>query len=281
MTAQEAQAALRESLTALYQQSEAQNIADWVLEHITEQPRLKRRVENPVLTPQQEWRLVNYTEQLMAHKPVQYVLNESFFCGYKFKLNENVLIPRPETEELVARIVADYKKQAAPSILDIGTGSGCIPISLKKKLPDAQITSLDVSEEALSTARQNAADLGAQIAFINCNFLDESQWDLLSQYDLIVSNPPYIPLHEKNTLDQHVTRFEPGVALFVPDNDPLIFYKKIREFAHRHLREAGRVYLETHENYAHAVAALFREGFIGQQIVEDMYGRQRIVVACT
>ncbi len=208
----------------------------------------------------------------------------------KFFVNEDVLIPRPETEELISLVVDDVRSTKydvqceAPitigsRILDIGTGSGCIAISIKKELPECNITALDVSEQALSVAKKNAEDLNAKIEFVNNNFLDESIWDQLGEYDLIVSNPPYIPKKEKEILSKNVTEFEPGIALFVPNDDPFIFYKRIANFALSHLKFPGKVYVEIHEDYASEVNKIFTRYNFKAEIKKDIYGKDRIIKA--
>jgi release factor glutamine methyltransferase len=193
-----------------------------------------------------------------------------------------VLIPRPETEELVEWIIEDRKKEKHEnqlSIADIGTGSGCIAIALKKKLSAAHITAIDVSKEALTTAKENAIDNDAKIDFIQLDFLDESSWKGLQQFDIIVSNPPYIPVNEKEKLDKNVTLFEPHTALFVPDHSPLLFYEKIALFAKKHLKKDGKIYAETHEEFANATAHIFSKQFQEVKLKQDLLGKNRMIKA--
>jgi release factor glutamine methyltransferase len=200
----------------------------------------------------------------------------------KFFVEENVLIPRPETEELVEWIVTDFKqgKNSKPiNIIDIGTGSGCIPIALKKELSNSNITAIDVSEKALLVAKKNAENLNATIHFLQIDFLDKNGWKRLQLYDTIVSNPPYIPINEKEILSKNVTDFEPGIALFVENNDPYIFYKKIAEFAKTHLKESGKIYVEVHEEYAKDVKTIFENAGYLAEIKKDIYGKERMVKA--
>lgn len=196
-------------------------------------------------------------QQLLLHKPVQYVLGEAWFYNLKLKVNEHVLIPRPETEELVEQLIKDRKsKLTDPAILDIGTGSGCIPIAIKKNLQASKLTSIDISENAIALAKENAALYNAHINFITMDFLDESTWPSLPFFDIIISNPPYIPLSEKEKLAKNVTDFEPHLALFVPRESPLIFYEKIAAFGKEHLLPDGKIYLEMHEDNAGETATL-------------------------
>lgn len=278
MTSTEAFNDLSLSLANLYDDREAETIADWVLEYITAKKRWQRRTDTEPLSPNQVSLFRKFKSELLQSKPVQYVLNEAWFCGMKFILNENVLIPRPETEELVSLIVKENIIRKKPTILDIGSGSGCIPIGIKSKLPEAEVFSYDISMEAVETARSNADRLEVNVKFDQLDFLDENAWEDLNGFDIIVSNPPYIPVAEKAMLDKHVVDFEPNVALFVPDDDPFIFYRKIKKFAENHLNEGGRIYLEVHENYAADVLKIYKPSFPESRLVRDMYGKERMVV---
>lgn len=282
MTIQEAQQLLVSRLRGLYDTREASNIADWVLERVTGRKKTDRLTNNNELLSVADSNLLSrYTDELLTHKPVQYVLQEAWFCGMKLFVNEHVLIPRPETEELVNE--AGSKKYEVRSmkpevILDIGTGSGCIPIALKKKLPACEMYACDISEKALEVARKNATDQGTDIHFLQLNFLDRSNWHQLPEVDIIVSNPPYIPQQDKQTMHKNVLDFEPHIALFVENNDPLLFYKAIGEFALLKLKPGGAIYAEIHEDLGDAVKALFIEkGFSNVTIKKDMQGKDRIL----
>ena len=226
------------------------------MEHITGWQKIDRIINKAVSLslPQLEL-LKKYSTELLSHKPVQYVLQEAWFCGMKFYVDETVLIPRPETEEMVewtaenvrctmddgrwttSKIpVAGTKDIIHPTsnilhIIDIGTGSGCIPVALKKKLPGAVIYSCDVSEGALAVARRNASSNNTDIHFLQLDFLDATERSPLPFVDIIISNPPYIPSQDKKTMQANVVDFEPHLALFVSDNNPLIFYEAITDFA--------------------------------------------------
>ena len=220
-------------LKNVYDSDELRNIIELVIEHITNMTRTDQ-VKNKVsyLTCAQLEDIDSITERLKINEPVQYVLGEAWFAGMKFKVNKNVLIPRPETEELVDWIVKENQnlKFKIENILDVGTGSGCIPITLKKKLPGAQISALDVCSEALFIATENAVEFNAEVDFILFDFLDEEKWKELGQYDIIVSNPPYVKQNEINAMHNRVKEFEPNLALFVRDNDPFLFYKNFQSF---------------------------------------------------
>ncbi len=165
------------------------------------------------------------------------------------------------------------------NIIDIGTGSGCIAILLKKELTNANITAIDISEKALEVAKKNSSELNAEINFFQIDFLNEEEWNSLKKYDIIVSNPPYIPIKEKETLAKNVTDYEPELALFVENNDPYIFYKKIAEFAKTHLQTNGKIYVEVHEDYAREVKSIFTNAGFEAEIKKDIYGKERMVKA--
>ena len=266
-------------LKKVYDEHEAQNIADWVFENVTGLKRWERRNNRNEISKNHLDKLNEYLKELLKHTPVQYVLNEAWFYKRKFFVDENVLIPRPETEELVEWIIEDIRDNENFEIMDIGTGSGCISISLKKELQNINVTAIDVSEKALLVAKKNAKELNADIDFKLIDFLDADQLSSLLKYDIIVSNPPYIPIAEKQILAKNVTDFEPGIALFVDNNNPYIFYEKIAEFAKSHLKEKGKIYVEVHEKYAKNVKNIFENAGFISKIKRDMYGKERMVFA--
>ena len=286
MTTKDAHDDFLNKLSKVYEKREAVNITDWVLENVTGLKRLERIInKNVVLDDDKILQLEEYLKELLTHRPVQYVLNEAWFYKMKFYVDEHVLIPRPETEELVEWITNEVRntiyglRNKELQILDIGTGSGCIPISIKGKLRNVQITSIDISSKALQVANRNAEALHAEINFIQIDFLDEKSWDTLHHYDVIVSNPPYIPENEKGKLEKNVTAFEPAIALFVPDDNPLIFYEKIVKFAQSHLNANGQVYVEIHEDYSKEVEKTFAENDFQTEIKRDIYGKARMIRA--
>jgi release factor glutamine methyltransferase len=283
MTLNEARTVLTKELTAIYDSDELKNIAGLVIEHITNMPGMEQ-VKNkaPWLTCTQLEQLDAITERLKKNEPVQYVLGEAWFAGMKFKVDKNVLIPRPETEELVDWIERDaisYELRAM-SILDIGTGSGCIPIVLRRKLPRATVSAIDICSEALFIATENAIDLNAEVNFILLDFLDEEKWKNLGQYDIIASNPPYVKQSEINSMHDRVKEFEPRLALFVPDNDALLFYKKLSDFSSGHLKTGGNLFVEINEALGESVVSLFRSaGFATIELRKDMQGKDRMIKA--
>ncbi|RXK62085.1 peptide chain release factor N(5)-glutamine methyltransferase [Lacibacter luteus] len=284
---------LREALTVAHEPSEAEAIARLVTEHVGKKN--FRSLEAAAVTAEEEEEIKSVLQQLLKHRPLQYVLNEAWFYGLKFEVNESVLIPRPETEELVDWIVKEVRgkkyevRTEMPAylvprtsylrLLDIGTGSGCIPISLKKNLPDAKLSAVDVCSEALHTATTNAVNNETEINFHLLDFLDESKWSLLDKYDIIVSNPPYIKNTEATTMSKHVLEFEPHKALFVPDEDALLFYRKIADFALQHLQPNGAVYVEINQQLGKETAALFQQKGFTVELRKDMSGNERMIKA--
>ena len=268
-------------LQGIYELSEAITITDWAFEKIASLKRsdiLKKPTQQ--LNPSTTRSLNDALDQLLEHKPIQYVLGEAWFYNMKLNVNEQVLIPRPETEELVEWIILNRKSQLTdPSILDIGTGSGCIAIALKKNLVASKITAIDQSEKALEVAKGNALLHNTTINFLQLDFLDESQWDQLALFDVIISNPPYIPMKGKTAMAKNVVNFEPHTALFVPDENPFIFYEKIAAFGKIHLQLNGRIFVEINEHFAKEVFTIFKKYFTEVQIKKDLSGKERMVMA--
>jgi len=285
MTLNEARTVLTKELNKIYDSDELKNIVDLVLEYVTSMPRIEQsKTKLSYLTCGQLETIDSITERLKRNEPVQYVLGEAWFAGLKFTVNKNVLIPRPETEELVDWIVKENAQRsmrnAQFSMIDIGTGSGCIPIALKKKLPEADVSAIDVCSEALFTATENAIEHKVDVDFILLDFLDEEKWKERGQFDVIVSNPPYVTQNEKDTMHARVKEFEPHLALFVPDNDALLFYRKLSDFSLKHLKPGGSLFVEINESLGDAVVNLFRSaGFAHLELKKDMQGKDRMLRA--
>ncbi len=278
MTIKEQYHSFLQQIQTIYNLNEATVISDWVFESLAGIKRFDIiKDPNQQLVNPKEIEIV--LEELLQHKPIQYVLGEAWFYNMKLKVNQHVLIPRPETEELVQLVLNEVTNIKMPTVLDIGTGSGCIALALKKNMPQAIVTAIDVSREALLVAKENATTQQCSIQFLEVDFLDESQWAVLPMFDIIISNPPYIPITEKGKMDNNVTLFEPHKALFVPDDSPLLFYKKIAGFADKHLNPTGKIFMETHEDFANQTAALFLEHFKEVTIQKDIFGKERMVVA--
>lgn len=281
MTLQEATFSLLNKLRAIYSASEAAAITDLVMEQLTGSDKTERMLyKNNPITNEEVERLGHYTERLLQQEPVQYVLNESWFCGLKFYVDKKVLIPRPETEELVEWIISNCKFPIDQlEILDIGTGSGCIPVTLKRRLRKAVVTACDISETALGVARKNAARLGADVNFLQLDILDRSKWPVLPRFDIIVSNPPYIPENNKASMDPNVLQYEPHTALFVPDNNALLFYKAIAELGKSHLDQNGTLFFEIHEDLGLAIMDLLAKAGYQAELKKDMQGKDRMIKA--
>lgn len=263
------------TLEPLYGNGEARAITDYVLDvcfGLSKADILCGAVEE--MTAEKTAELNKIFGRLTEGEPVQYVLGRAEFCGRWFSVRPGVLIPRPETEELCAWITADSKASASPKMLDIGTGSGCIAITLQLDMPESKVTAWDISADALDVARENAQQLGANVSFVKQDALNakpEGEWDV------IVSNPPYICEKEKKDMAVNVLEHEPHTALFVPDADPLLFYRAITRLAVQTLSKGGRLYFEINPIYADDTCHMMRaEGMTAVELRSDMYGKQRM-----
>jgi len=211
--------------------------------------------------------------RLQNHEPIQYIIGETEFYGLPFKVNNSTLIPRPETEELVEWILSE---KILNTILDIGTGSGCIAISLAKNLPNAQVSALDISEEALRVARKNSEINEVEIDFFQTDILNAKT--LPKQYDIIVSNPPYVRDLEKKQMQQNVLKYEPDSALYVSNEDPLLFYRLISHLAKNHLKANGKLFFEINEYLSEELTALLKsEDFKDVEVKKDIFGKKRMI----
>jgi release factor glutamine methyltransferase len=273
MTYKEAGQELKSMLSGIYDAREAAHISEWVMEDLTGLSRLDRIMHEGTLSEDQEEKYRLYFSRLSDATPVQYVTGYAWFMGERFRVNEDVLIPRPETEELV-HWVKESMKDSGIVLIDIGTGSGCIPIMLKKSFPQANIYAVDVSHDALEVASANATHHHADVTFHKLDFLDESQWASLPMVDIIISNPPYVPLTDKQSMAKNVVDHEPHLALFVPDEDPLLFYRTIIQFAEKKLRTGGMIFFETHHELAGKVMMLAGGR---SEVRKDMSGKERMV----
>ncbi len=234
---------------------------------------LRQESELPEFAPE---KVADIIARLSRHEPLQYIVGSARFHGHKFKVNPAVLIPRPETEQLVDLIV-DENPASDLRVLDMGTGSGCIAISLARALKFAQVEALDVSRDALNVARENAAALKAKVRFFESDMLSPQP---ASRYDIIVSNPPYVCWSERDAMDRNVKDYEPAQALFVPDNDPLLFYKAIAPYAAQSLEPGGKLYLEINQRFGADVKCLLEQNGLDEvRIIEDSYGNVRFAAA--
>ena len=289
MTFAEVEKKYIEGLSNIYDEAEARNLAYYAIEDICMRSRSRIILDRSVrVSAQEELSLQMILDELQTGKPIQYILGETEFFGFTFKVNPFVLIPRPETEELVDWILtkvqtrnSDGDEQGKPlRILDIGTGSGCIPVSIKKKLPKAEVYGIDISGEALETAVKNAVLNQAEVEFLKEDILNPSARLSALTFDLIVSNPPYIAHKEKEQMHRNVLDFEPETALFVPDNDPLKFYRHIADFGIEHLAHNGLLFFEINENFGQeTVELLTSKGFKRVTLRKDLAGKDRMVFA--
>ena len=284
MTFETAEQSIATALDGLYENREAATIAGMVMEFITGKSKMDRWLQkNELLSIEDLKRLEKYSKELLTGKPVQYVLGEAWFAGMCLAVNEHTLIPRPETEELVnlcANWATTNKIHHAPlQILEVGTGSGCIAIALLKKLPNAQITAVDISNEAIKVASANAIANNTAITFITLDFLDKTTWLGLGSYDIIISNPPYIADNEKESMAVHVLDFEPHTALFVTNNNPLIFYTALANFGKKYLHKDGAVFVEINQALGLQTQDVFEQNNYNTLLKKDLFDNDRMIVA--
>jgi release factor glutamine methyltransferase len=272
-----------QELTPLYDVGEVESFFYLILEAKHQLQRVDLALQPELAFSESELKTwSSILEQLKKEIPIQYILGVTHFYGLEFEVNSAVLIPRPETEELVDLIIQNSKSKAQNSklkILDIGTGSGCIAVALAKNLPNAQVFALDVSEQALSTAKKNAGLNQVPIQFLHQSILETE--DLGQQFDIIVSNPPYVRELEKQEIKKNVLDNEPHLALFVEDNDALIFYRKIAQLAQKNLNPQGQLYFEINQYLGQEMLDLLQElGFKNSELRQDIYGNDRMI-QCT
>jgi release factor glutamine methyltransferase len=271
--------ALKKQLADQYESVELGPILSILIEHVTGWDQVQQVIhKDNTISAAQELAFETAATALLAGRPIQYITGKTWFMGEPYNVNEQVLIPRPETEELVDWVI-EYAaiKGKALRILDIGTGSGCIAIALKKALPEAIVSAIDISTGAIKIAAANAAALKADIEWIALDILNTAF--LPDQYDVIVSNPPYIPMQEMKNMELQVTDHEPNIALFVPDEDPLMFYRTIARLAKLHLSTNGQLFFEIHYDQGDAMIALLDEMHFHAELRTDMFGKDRMVRA--
>ena len=268
-------------LDGLYAKEEVDSFFYLLIEHYLNLQRFVLALQpNLTLTKEEEQPLFEALSELKLQRPVQYIIGSTSFMDLDFEVNENVLIPRPETEDLIRWIVDEVKtsgpdKKSGLRILDIGTGSGCIAISLAKLLPDAKVFALDVSEKALETAKRNAERNAVKVEFILADILNFDGF--ASNFDVIVSNPPYVRELEKKEMHKNVLEHEPDLALFVSDENPLVFYKAITQLAKQNLSEEGMLFFEINQYLAKETEALLHQhNFIEIEVRKDIFGNDRM-----
>ena len=284
MTFELAEQSLTSALEGLYENREAATIAGMVMEFVTGKSKMDRwLIKNEHLSNNHTEQLQQYTNQLLTGKPVQYVLGEAWFAGLCLMVNGHTLIPRPETEELVALCATwaarNLNDKSGIKILEVGTGSGCISIALQQKIPAAIITAIDISVGAIEVATINAAKYNAPILFKTLDFLDETCWPDLGSFDIIISNPPYIAENEKTNIAVHVLDFEPHTALFVANNNPLIFYNAIANFGNTHLNTGGAIFVEINQALGSQTTDAFTQHAYNTVLHKDLFENDRMIVA--
>ncbi len=283
-------------LDALYAREEVASFFCIAIEHYLNLERFVLAMQpDKIISKEEEQPLFETLAQLKIQRPIQYIIGETRFMELDFIVNEGVLIPRPETEELVRWVIDDVRnvkcesrrrnaskettaiKNARVQILDIGTGSGCIAVSLAKNLPNTEVFALDVSEQALKVAQANALHNNVSVSFTTADIL--TLQELEGSFDVIVSNPPYVRELEKKEIESNVLEHEPGLALFVPDDDPLLFYKKIVQFAEKNLNKKGSLFLEVNQYLGIETKALFETTiWTAIQLRKDMFGNDRMLM---
>lgn len=271
----------QEKLSELYPSNEIKNITEMMFEHFMGWDKMTFRSNNKSTLSESELLLFHQAlKRLLKNEPVQHITGKVEFYSLAFKVNKHVLIPRPETEELVDLVINECS--GSETILDIGTGTGCIPISLKKQLKNTIVYGVDVSADALAIATDNAALNSTEVTFVKEDVLQMSSIEnsIKKEFDVIISNPPYITNSEKRLMNENVLTFEPHIALFIDDDEPLLFYDKIGHLAYDNLSSGGKLYFEINEHYGNQTMKLLKSiGFSDIRILKDLQNKDRIVSA--
>lgn len=277
MTLEQVRTHFGTELGALYADQEWQTFFYWLLEERLGLDRLGFSTNRSLAVSDSDLAYLNSAiERLKQYEPIQYIIGYTEFCGLRIGVNSSTLIPRPETEELVNWVVHDRVGQEV-EIVDLGTGSGCIALSLAKQIPMAKVSGMDLSDGALLQAQRNAKELGLEVSFFQSDMLNDN---LSQSYEVLVSNPPYVREQEKALMQQNVLVHEPDSALFVPDDDPLLYYRRLAELAAAHLKPNGAVYVEINEYLGEATKKLFQaDGFARVELRQDLFGKDRMIKA--
>ena len=266
-------------LRQIYAENESESIARLILEHVGYPFSLVLHDPDQVAPSLLHAQINEIVAEIHTKKPIQYILGYTFFCDLRIKVNKNVLIPRPETEELVEKIKARITRPVQ-KIIDLGTGSGCIALALKQYFPESEVWAVDFSKGALKVAAENDRINKLQVNWRDMDLLSDSSLEQSLRFNLVVSNPPYVMESEQKLMDRNVTGFEPGSALFVKDHDPLIFYRAIASFCSRHLAENGELWVEINEQLGKETALLFTSfGFTKVSILKDIHEKERFIHA--
>lgn len=280
MTVKELNLLFEEELSSIYPKNEIKTFFFIVLEEFLNFQRIDSILRaNDIINKEKQPVILSIIERLKHEEPMQYILGKTEFYGLPFNVNNKTLIPRPETEELVEWIIEETKNiDTELNILDIGTGSGCIPISLKVNIPKAIVTTIDVSNDAITIAKQNAVLNNVEISFLNMDILNSKK--LPGNYDIIVSNPPYVRNLEKGEMKNNVLNNEPHLALFVENDNPLIFYDKISKLASAYLKKEGMLFFEINQYLSKETSSLIKNnGFQNISLKKDLFGNNRMIKA--
>jgi release factor glutamine methyltransferase len=266
-------------LRQIYTEKESDSIARLIMEHLGYQLSDILLHPDQAPSPSTVEQINEFVAEIPTGKPIQYILGQTYFCDLKIAVDNNVLIPRPETEEMVEHIKA-LTPQPPLTIIDLGTGSGCLALALKHYFPDAEVSGVDISKGALSVARENGRLNNLLINWEEMDLLNEHSWHRAHSFSLVVSNPPYVMNNEKKGMAKNVIGFEPWSALFVEDHDPLIFYRAIASFCNQYLEEKGEVWVEINEQLGKETAGIFKmEGFSQVRIQRDIHEKERYINA--
>jgi release factor glutamine methyltransferase len=268
----------RNKIADIYGQSEARAIVITTVRHYTGLS-LAEILSGKTTDADTETKIVEALNQVLSLRPIQYILGETEFYGRTFVVNENVLIPRCETEELVALVVGEHRRSAATNIIDLGTGSGCIAVSLACEMPAAAVYAIDISPEALTVAATNSNRNHASVTFAEYDMLGNSAFPYDVQFNVIVSNPPYVRMSERQSMDANVLEHEPPTALFVADDAPLVYYEACLRFADRYLAKRGSIYVEINEFLGEETLSLFRSHDFDARPIRDIAGKNRFIKA--
>lgn len=275
---------IQDTLKNYYPPSEIKAFTRLIMERVCDiQPHQFLLCKDKELSGKEKEQIHNIVERLMKYEPIQYIFGITDFYGFELEVNPSVLIPRPETEELVELILGDYAKKNV-EIIDVGTGSGCIAITLRKLLKKSLVSALDVSEDALKVAKRNAVRNRAPITFYQRDILQPSATadSIEDEFDVVVSNPPYVMEKEKAEMDRNVLDYEPAQALFVPDENPLLYYHNITRFAEQKLKKKGYLYFEINEQLGDEIVKYLRQmEFKNVELIQDLSGKDRFVKAQT
>lgn len=273
-------ALVRKELAGIYSREEIESFIFLIFEKLKGYSRTQFLLsKNDFLNPEDQDEIAKIVSHLKNHEPIQYILGRTEFYGLPFYTVSGVLIPRPETEELVQWIIQE-NKLAKPTILDIGTGTGCIPVSLRKNIPESTVLACDISPICLETAHRNAQLNEVDVSVFKYDILIQTPELDFPELDIIVSNPPYVRESEKSQMEKNVLDFEPELALFVPNHDPLLFYKRISDFAKKHLKACGNLYFEINEAFGEECSAMLQQkGFSEVTLRKDIHGKDRFIAA--